>query len=73
MEKVSSERVGTLYQIKSDVHWEKSFLFLFYYCYFFNKYILHVNLSLASYLVLSCIFFSLFLFSFVLAIVVMLL
>ena len=35
MEKVSSERVGTLYQIKSDVHGEKSFLFLFYYCYFF--------------------------------------
>ena len=35
VEKVSSWHVGTLYQIQSDVHWEK--LFLFYYCYFFNK------------------------------------
>ena len=35
LEKVSSWRVGTLYQIQSDVHWEKSFLFLFLLLLFF--------------------------------------
>ena len=34
VEKVSSWRVGTLYQIQSDVHWEKYFYFYFYYYYF---------------------------------------